>query len=278
MKRIKCFIWLGVLAILLCSCSNSVSSEPTVSETEYKKISEELNSSKNELDKVNKDIEGFKAESAKLKIDLENKDKEYEKLVEENKMLNSDMSNEKKEYDALSDKYDTLQKEYTSLKTEYDEYKTKMKPFEELDEKEAEARKIEAQKKIEEEEAKKKKQEEEDAKKKEEEEKKGYNTGITFKQLARTPDDYIGKKIKFTGKVVQVVDGTSEVHIRLAINSDYDSIIYCAYDPSILSFRILEDDKITIYGTSLGLYTYTSTMGASITIPSAWIDKIELKN
>lgn len=37
--------------------------------------------------------------------------------------------------------------------------------------------------------------------KKEEEEKKGYDTGITYDQLARTPDDYKYKKVKFEGKI-----------------------------------------------------------------------------
>lgn len=40
------------------------------------------------------------------------------------------------------------------------------------------------------------------------EEAQGYETGITYDQLARTPDDFKGKKVKFTGKVVQVIEGT----------------------------------------------------------------------
>ncbi|MBR5179219.1 MAG: toxin regulator [Lachnospiraceae bacterium] len=278
MKKMKLFMIMGIIVVCLCCCSKAESTESSVSDTEYKKLTEDLNTRKADLEKVNKELDSLKEENNQLKKDAENASKENEKLVEENKVLNSDMSKEKKEYDALSDKYDSLQKNYESLETEYAKYKEKMKPFEELDEKEAEVRKIEAEKAIKEEEEKKKKEEEEKAKKKEAEEKKGYDTGITYKQLARTPDDYIGKKIKFTGKVVQVIDGTDEVNIRIAINSDYDSIMLCAYDPSILSFRILEDDKITFYGTSLGLYTYKSTLGAAITIPSAWIDKIELKN
>lgn len=36
---------------------------------------------------------------------------------------------------------------------------------------------------------------------KKEEEKKGYDTDITYDQLARTPDDYKYKKVKFEGKI-----------------------------------------------------------------------------
>ena len=111
-------------------------------------------------------------------------------------------------------------------------------------------------------------------KKKEEEEKKGYDTGITYSQLARTPDDYLAKKVKFSGKVVQVMEDGDSVGIRLAVDGDYDNIILGTFNSSIISERILEDDYITVYGLSAGIYTYESTMGASISVPSMTIDKI----
>ncbi len=111
-------------------------------------------------------------------------------------------------------------------------------------------------------------------KKKEEEEKKGYDTGITYSQLARTPDDYLAKKVKFSGKVAQVMEDGDSVGIRLAVDGDYDNIILGTFDSSIISERILEDDYITVYGLSAGIYTYESTMGASISVPSMTIDKI----
>lgn len=111
-------------------------------------------------------------------------------------------------------------------------------------------------------------------KKKEEEEKKGYDTGITYSQLARTPDDYLAKKVKFSGEVVQVMEDGDSIGIRLAVDGDYDNIILGTFDSSIVSERILEDDYITVYGLSSGIYTYESTMGASISVPSMTIDKI----
>ncbi|WP_246082001.1 coiled-coil domain-containing protein [Peptacetobacter hominis] len=111
-------------------------------------------------------------------------------------------------------------------------------------------------------------------KKREEEAKKGYETGITFEQLARTPDDYLAKKVKFSGKVVQSMEDGTSVTIRLAVDGDYDKIILGSYDSSIISERILEEDYITVYGLSTGIYTYESTMGASISVPSMTIDKI----
>ena len=48
-----------------------------------------------------------------------------------------------------------------------------------------------------------------------------------------------------------------------------------AYDSSIVSSRVLDDDWITIYGVSKGLYTYQSTMGGKITIPLVLVERID---
>ncbi len=107
----------------------------------------------------------------------------------------------------------------------------------------------------------------EEQRKKEEEEKKGYDTGITYDQLARTPDDYKYKKVKFEGKVIQVIEDGDEVQIRLAVSGNYDKVVLCSYKKSITPSRVLEDDYITIRGISAGTITYESTMGGKITIP-----------
>lgn len=160
---------------------------------------------------------------------------------------------------------DTVKAELSSVETEYSEYKEKMEPFEEYS-----IEDIEQAKKAREE-AEKEKQ-----KQLEEEKKKGYNTGITYSQLARNPEKYEGKKIKFSGKVVQLIEGDGdEIQIRLAVDGDYDTILYCGYNKDIVSSRVLEDDYITIYGSSIGTITYESTMGGQITIPAAWVDKID---
>ena len=109
----------------------------------------------------------------------------------------------------------------------------------------------------------------------EEKERIGYNTGITYDQLARTPDDYIAQKVKFKGKVIQVMEGDKETQIRVAVNSNYDTVIFAAFDKDIVSSRVLEDDIVTLYGMSTGLLTYKSTMGGNISIPGMIVDKIE---
>ena len=177
--------------------------------------------------------------------------------------------------DLWETKYKTSAKEYETLKKTHDEYVEKMKPFEEMTEAEAEARKLAAEKEAKEQ-AEKEKQEKEAAKKAQaEKEKKGYDSGITYDQLARTPDKYTGEKIKFSGKVIQVMEEDGSTGIRLAVNSNYDNVILGTYDSSIVSSRVLEDDQITVYGVSAGLYSYETVMGDTMTIPAMTIDKID---
>lgn len=169
----------------------------------------------------------------------------------------------------------SLEKQLADLQNEFDSYKAEMSEYEGLSTAEAEARKIQAEAEIQ---AKKEADaaaEATAAAEAEEKEKIGYETGITYEQLARTPDDYTGQLVKFRGKVLQVMESDDEIQIRLAVNDDYDNVIYCGYAPNIVSARVLENDTITIYGSSLGLYSYESTFGGQITIPAVWVDKIE---
>ena len=179
-------------------------------------------------------------------------------------------------------------KELSLLKTEYEAYKEKMTLYEELEKLETDAKnaknaglkKKEAEEKAAEEEKKakaaKKKQENDELARVEAEEAKGYETGITFDQLARTPDNYFYTKVKFSGKVVQVMEGDGATQIRFAVDDDYDKIIYAEISSDLAdNNRLLEDDYATLFGISMGLLTYESTMGGEITIPSIVVDKID---
>lgn len=234
-KKRSYFVCLGILGALICSILVGCSSGP--SKAEYDKTISDLTEANDRLAAMEKD--------------------------------NADLQSE---LDELTQKYEDLQ--------------TQVKPYLALSEAEAEAaiakanqEKAEAEKKLAEQKATEEeaaaKAAAEEAAKKEAEEKMGYETGITYDQLARTPDEYEGKKVKFSGTVVQVMEGKNTVEIRLAVNTNYDKIIYGSYKSNIVSSRVLEDDKITVYGVSNGLITYTSTMGGNITIPSVTIDKID---
>lgn len=88
---------------------------------------------------------------------------------------------------------------------------------------------------------------------------------LDYNTYARNPDKYGEKNVYFTGTVVQVIEDGSYIEMRVAVNDDYDKMIYVSY--LLTGDRILEDDTVTIYGTTKGLITYESTMGGNITIP-----------
>ena len=103
-----------------------------------------------------------------------------------------------------------------------------------------------------------------------------YSSDYTYEQLARNPDSYIGDKVKFTGRVLQAETGDM-CYMRLAVNDDYNTVMFITYDPDILNYRLLEDDYVTVYGSALSTYSYTAVSGATITLPWITADIIELQ-
>ena len=211
---------------------------------------------------------------------------DYSKATAEAEKYQKELEDANAELAKTKDDLKKSQESLKELQKEYDAYKEQMKPFEEMTAAQAEAEKAKAEeekRQLEEAEAQRKAEEEAAQKAAEEaaaaaaaeEEAKGYETGITYDQLARTPDDNKGKKIKFYGKVLQVMEGNGNVQIRLAVDDDYDTVLYCEYQSDIVSSRVLEDDHITVYGTYYGLYSYQSTMGGTITIPAAIVERID---
>lgn len=162
-------------------------------------------------------------------------------------------------------------KAYNTLKDEYDKLKEETAPYMELSEAER-AAEVERLKKEEEE----RKAKEEAAKR--EEEAKGYNTGITYKEISRSPEKYTGKKVKFTGRVLQLMEGSYSNQIRMSTSGNYDDVILINYSSNLLDVRILEDDNITVCGTFSKMYTYTTVMGSSLTVPLVNVDIIEINS
>jgi chromosome segregation ATPase len=210
----------------------------------------------------------------------------YESVVAEASQANENLESVNAELESANASAESFSNAYDSMSNEYAEYKESMSEYEGLSADEAQAREIQAQSiaessRVAASEAESASIAESQAAEaasiaaSQEAEKVGYDTGITYDQLARTPDQYKGQKVKFRGKVVQVIEGDTEVSIRLATKGSYDDILYCQYDKTIVSSRVLEDDTITIYGMALGTISYESTMGGQITIPAVAVDRID---
>ena len=147
---------------------------------------------------------------------------------------------------------------------------------EEQKQKEEQERKEEEEKRKQEEEKKK----QEDAKKQKTDYKNSCKT-YEYKEIARNPEKYKGKQMKFEGEVIQVIEGYFDtVNFRINVTkNEYDfweDTVYGSYTYSDGESKILEDDIVKIYGECEGTTSYTSIFGQKITIPKINIKYIEL--
>lgn len=203
---------------------------------------------------------------------------------------------------SLREENESLRARLAEVESEYSEYQQVMQEYDGLAKSELEVRKYQAEQQKAYIEAVEESKAIEESIKAEAKEKKGYDTGITFFQLERMPDEFKGQKVKFYGKVLQVLEDKNEVQIRMSTKMStsaydeilddlykwlnqknpigkteywYEDIIYGYYDKNVPAYRVIQDDMITIYGISRGLYTYTSTADKEITLPLIEITRIE---
>lgn len=107
-----------------------------------------------------------------------------------------------------------------------------------------------------------------------------YRT-YSYKDIARNPSRYVDKKMKFTGKVMQVSQGlfggvTLLVNVTRGEYGFYEDSVYCTYTYKAGESKVLEDDIVTVYGTCKGDTTYLSVLGAAITVPKLEVDRISI--
>ena len=190
------------------------------------------------------------------------KDK-HNKQVEINSDLMSNKEAIEKELADLKEKT----KSYVELnETEKNIVDTKIQEVRQATKEEAEAE----QKRIAEEQAQKEaekqaqKEAEEQAKKEAEAHK--YETGLTWEQIAR--EGKKGTLGQFEGKIIQVMNGDGFTQYRVTINGDYDQVMLIEVKNGVSKETLLEDDYVYFKGESLGTITYTTVMGAEMTIPA----------
>lgn len=208
--------------------------------------------------------------------------KNYDSLSKENSKIEGLQQTIENNNNELNDNANEISK----LKTEIDTLKEKVEeaaPWFEMkeDERKAEEERLAAEKeaKAEEErlakekaeaEAKAQKEAEEQAKKEQEAHK--YETGLTWEQIAR--EGKVGTLGQFEGKIIQVMNGTGLKQYRVAVNGSYDSIMLVEVLDGVSSETLLEDDYVYFKGMSLGTTSYTTVMGAEMTIPAFEADEI----
>lgn len=102
----------------------------------------------------------------------------------------------------------------------------------------------------------------------------------TYEQVARDPDSVFDDNVVFTGEVIQVLEYGMDCEMRVNITPTrwgYTDTIYVTYTRKDNEPRILEDDIVTIWGYIEGTKTYSSILGAQITIPYMDVKYLEIK-
>lgn len=97
-----------------------------------------------------------------------------------------------------------------------------------------------------------------------EEQFKGNCSEINFNLLNKNADNHTGEKLKFRGEIIQISENNNGGYIRLGVNGSHSDVIYVEYKGTN---NFVEGDTVTVYGVCQGDYTYTSTIGAKITLP-----------
>lgn len=111
----------------------------------------------------------------------------------------------------------------------------------------------------------------------------------TYKEISRNPKNYVGKKAKFEGEVVQVMENKNSVTLRVNVTKTenslmesgylYSDTIYVEYTrKSDSESRILDDDIVTMYGVLNGTKSYSSVLGGEVTIPLFNAEYIDIQN
>ena len=101
---------------------------------------------------------------------------------------------------------------------------------------------------------------------------------ISYDDLMRNNENYIGKIVYYRGKVVQVRESYSNNYVlRVATKQEpyigyFGDVIWINYKGK----RLLEDDIIDIWGGVKGLETYRAVLGNEITIPE--IDSLHVES
>jgi hypothetical protein len=95
----------------------------------------------------------------------------------------------------------------------------------------------------------------------------GTYKSITYDELMRNAEIYIGTKVAFTGEVLQVSNKDAGSYVlRVAVTEKpytWTDAVWVEYDGP----RVLEDDIVTFRGEFTGLQTYTAVLGNDITVP-----------
>lgn len=89
---------------------------------------------------------------------------------------------------------------------------------------------------------------------------------VTYDNLARNTEEWIGKLVYVRGEVIEVVESDGKmaaIRVRMQDGQEVYDALFVHYSGE----RLLVGDTIDLYATVKGRYTYTTILGATVTIP-----------
>lgn len=96
---------------------------------------------------------------------------------------------------------------------------------------------------------------------------------VSYDKIARDKDCLKFEKVTFTGKVVQATSELCRMNVTKDEYGIYSDTI--AFVTEEIDEKILEGDIVTIWGGSLGSYTYKAVLGNEVTVPRIYAIYIE---
>lgn len=96
---------------------------------------------------------------------------------------------------------------------------------------------------------------------------------IAYNELQRNPGTYKGSYIKVSGSVFQIIsEASSSMYYSVYFIKAGSNIYLIKVDNYDSGRRILENDRITVWGEVGDLYTYQTVRGDSKTVPTIYVE------
>lgn len=101
-----------------------------------------------------------------------------------------------------------------------------------------------------------------------------YETGITYENLLENPKKCMGKKIRFTGTIVDAELSGDDLFLIIAVDQSADKPLLLSAPAAWADSGIEYGMLVTVYGESAGLYEEAVAGGEPQRMPGAVVDYI----
>lgn len=101
-----------------------------------------------------------------------------------------------------------------------------------------------------------------------------YDTGITYENLLEYPKKCMGKRIRFTGTIVDAEVSDSDLFLIIAVDSEESKPLLLSAPVDWVNSGIEYGMTVTVFGVSAGVYDEAVAGGDSQRMPGAVMDYI----